>query len=303
LAAVYPSASNFSLIAGPAERLFCCSRVHLDNLAIHSTQTTGYRCRAEPNGCVRVTIPVRGTVTISSSPGRTATGVAERSAVVCVHDRIDRDVSPGYMGFHFQLPVHQLLAQARSLTGLEHQEDEIQAVVDLQSPAGRALLEGITTSFHQMERIAGLGLGRLIGASSNDFLMNVVAVALLKRARELVAEVPKLVSSSTVERAREFISAHAAEPLRLSVLADTLGVSQRALQLGFKRAIGCTPSEYLLRQRLELAKAQLLAATDAMTVAQVAVSCGFANPGAFAGRYRRAFGELPSETLRRRLRA
>jgi AraC-like DNA-binding protein len=54
----------------------------------------------------------------------------------------------------------------------------------------------------------------------------------------------------------------------------------------------------LFRRRLDLARARLLAATDTATVTTVALECGFVNVGAFADRYRRAFGELPSQTLK-----
>ena len=36
---------------------------------------------------------------------------------------------------------------------------------------------------------------------------------------------------------------------------------------------------------------------EVAAVTAVAVACGFDNPGHFAGNYRLAFGELPSQTL------
>jgi transcriptional regulator GlxA family with amidase domain len=43
----------------------------------------------------------------------------------------------------------------------------------------------------------------------------------------------------------------------------------------------------------------LQAALPGETVTGIALECGFGNLGEFAGRYRRRFGEKPSETFRR----
>jgi len=56
---------------------------------------------------------------------------------------------------------------------------------------------------------------------------------------------------------------------------------------------------YLRRLRLEGARVALLASDDAVTVAAVAQRWGFAHASRFAQAYRRAFGEYPSETLKR----
>jgi AraC-like DNA-binding protein len=47
----------------------------------------------------------------------------------------------------------------------------------------------------------------------------------------------------------------------------------------------------------------LQATIQGTSVTQVALRCGFQNTGHFAREFRPAFGELPSETLRRLLRA
>jgi len=43
----------------------------------------------------------------------------------------------------------------------------------------------------------------------------------------------------------------------------------------------------------------LQAALPGETVTAIALECGFGNLGEFASRYRRRFGEKPSETFRR----
>jgi AraC-like DNA-binding protein len=82
-------------------------------------------------------------------------------------------------------------------------------------------------------------------------------------------------------------------------LAAELGISLRALELGFRRELHTTPREYLRSSRLarvheELARADM----RRTTVSTVAYKWGFANHGRFARAYREMFGESPAQTLR-----
>lgn len=83
-------------------------------------------------------------------------------------------------------------------------------------------------------------------------------------------------------------------------MARAAGVSIRALQEGFRRYVGVSPTEYLRDVRLRRVREELQAhgPTD-RTVAAVAYSWGFNHLGRFARLYCQRFGELPSETLRR----
>jgi transcriptional regulator GlxA family with amidase domain len=102
-----------------------------------------------------------------------------------------------------------------------------------------------------------------------------------------------------VARAEEIIRACCREPLSIQDLATSLGVTVRALQMGFRRHLGCTPMQYLLSRRLEMARERMLAPDAQSNVQYVAMSCGFINMSKFSSRYRAMFGELPSETLAR----
>ena len=65
-----------------------------------------------------------------------------------------------------------------------------------------------------------------------------------------------------------------------------------------------TPVRYLKVRRMNGVRRELNAAAGGLaSVAEVARRWGFSDLGRFAGEYRSLFGELPSETLRRRRRA
>lgn len=102
-----------------------------------------------------------------------------------------------------------------------------------------------------------------------------------------------------VVRAEEYIRAHADQPITIGALADAAGVSARTLFEGFRRFRGTTPMALLKAIRLERAHAELDAAAPSASVTDVALKWGFVHLGRFAQIYRRRFGELPSQTLRR----
>ncbi|TVT25915.1 AraC family transcriptional regulator [Amycolatopsis acidiphila] len=104
-----------------------------------------------------------------------------------------------------------------------------------------------------------------------------------------------------VRDAREYIESHAADAISVSDVARAAGVSVRTLQECFKRHVGMTPMTYLRDVRLDRVHGALRSADPrtAVTVTEVALSWGFGHLPRFAAAYRRRFGQLPSETLRR----
>jgi AraC-like DNA-binding protein len=111
--------------------------------------------------------------------------------------------------------------------------------------------------------------------------------------RLLVAGAP---ARGAVDRALDFIHADPGAAVTLQDIAQAAGVGIRALNRGFEKRLGTTPMRYLVRCRLERARAELL--DGAGSVTEIAYRWGFGNLGDFAGRYRELFGERPSETRR-----
>lgn len=105
-----------------------------------------------------------------------------------------------------------------------------------------------------------------------------------------------------VRAAEEFIRAHAAEPISVEEIAGAAGVPVRTLYEGFQRFRHMTPMAYLRAFRQETVRDELLAAPTSATVTEIALKWGVTNLGRFAESYRRRYGELPSQTLRRSAR-
>ncbi|GAP36028.1 helix-turn-helix transcriptional regulator [Piscinibacter sakaiensis] len=110
---------------------------------------------------------------------------------------------------------------------------------------------------------------------------------------------PKI-SPAYVRRAIEYMHANRGVPITVTDIARAAGVSPRALQWAFQKFHGTTPLVYLRRLRLEAVREDLLAADPPASVAEIATRWGFVHMGLFAQRYRQAFGETPSQTLKRR---
>ncbi len=104
-----------------------------------------------------------------------------------------------------------------------------------------------------------------------------------------------------MKAAEDYALAHVEERVYVTDLCRAAAVSERALEYAFREVVGLTPVAYLVRLRLHRARQALLAATHgSTTVSAVALEWGFWHFGEFSRAYRDCFGELPSDTLRRK---
>jgi AraC family ethanolamine operon transcriptional activator len=104
-----------------------------------------------------------------------------------------------------------------------------------------------------------------------------------------------------VKLAEEYALAHIEDRLYVTDLCVATGVSERTLQYAFQEVIGMSPVAYLTRLRLHrVRKALRMETYGSTTVSDLALRCGFWHFGDFSRAYKDCFGELPSETLRRK---
>jgi AraC family transcriptional regulator len=82
------------------------------------------------------------------------------------------------------------------------------------------------------------------------------------------------------------------QPITLAALSQEAGLSRFHLLRLFKLAYGETPLKRLMRIRIEEAKRRLIKTTQSIT--EIALDCGFENPGHFATVFRRLEGVTPS---------
>ncbi|SLN59486.1 Exoenzyme S synthesis regulatory protein ExsA [Roseovarius gaetbuli] len=134
---------------------------------------------------------------------------------------------------------------------------------------------------------------------------------------DLFAEVADLIMAKTIEKsalsklnldplrvvraAESLFEDRLVNPMSIGDLCKAAGVGATTLNLCFNEIYGTSPMSYLHAKRITQARSIILAAESApRSVKDVALSLGFTHSGRFAERYRRFFGEYPSETLNKR---
>jgi AraC-like DNA-binding protein len=106
-----------------------------------------------------------------------------------------------------------------------------------------------------------------------------------------------------LREALEWLKLRLDKPIVLDDLAAAAGVRPRTLEAQFRLHLGTTPMGWVRKTRLARARQQLLASREEANVTDIALANGFTELGRFSARYRQAFGELPSETLKASRRA
>jgi AraC-like DNA-binding protein len=134
-----------------------------------------------------------------------------------------------------------------------------------------------------------------LGPQYFDGLASALAVALLAARRGPACVERRAVAVPRgVWHALRWLEAHFAHPVRLEDLAAQAGLSPRHFVRCFQQATGCTAHQYLLRVRLNHARQLLAQRGEAMSLAQVAVACGFCDQAHLGRHFRRAFGTTPA---------
>jgi AraC family transcriptional regulator len=152
-------------------------------------------------------------------------------------------------------------------------------------------LSALVAAVHA-EMVAGFPSGRLF----LDSVEQAMAVTLVKghaiRHRPVQLYRGGL-GSARLRRIRELVHAKMEDDLSLDEMAQSVGLSTAHFARMFRKSTGETPHQFVLRQRLERAKA-MLRAPDAR-VLDVAVACGFKTQQHFAQVFRDVWGVSPTE--------
>lgn len=107
------------------------------------------------------------------------------------------------------------------------------------------------------------------------------------------------IASKYVVRAEEYMRAHLSEPISIADLLKICRCSRTTLYSCFRSTRGYTPMEFLVEQRLQIARHEIITSSAETTIASIAMKCGFSHLSRFSQAYRTRFEELPSETSRK----
>lgn len=108
-------------------------------------------------------------------------------------------------------------------------------------------------------------------------------------------------SNNSFERIAHFIEENLKQDIVPERLAELVNISPRSLYALFEKHVGTTPKNYIRQKKLERIHACLKdPAVPVRNVTEVAMDYGFLHLGRFSESYKSTFGELPSDTFKRR---
>ena len=111
----------------------------------------------------------------------------------------------------------------------------------------------------------------------------------------MLSAAPPALSAPHLRRAVDFIQENHHRALTLSDIATASGAHPRTLQVGFRKAMGQSPTGYLRDVRLDHARYHLMQRRDRAAIAQIAFDVGYSHLGRFSRDFRERFGQSPSE--------
>ncbi|BDV34948.1 AraC family transcriptional regulator [Methylocystis iwaonis] len=278
-----------------------CTAVRLGKAVLVATETSDVFLRRPPSNAALVFVPLKGSISYKMGGGNYSLAAGRNGAIWPPLETVDMRL-PQAMSLSLHLPMAVAAAQAERLTGLPFSGTPFHGMVtafDLSDPLYATLARNMKLIMSEILALEATGLGQLARAGYDETLQTLATAALFPAVARKINAAGRDTSPPPIRKARDYIKAHAAEPVELSRLAASLGMSMRTLQDNFKKSYGCSPRDYLMECRLENARDRLTLAGDAASVIEIAMDCGFPDHGQFSSKYRARYGELPSQTLKR----
>jgi AraC family transcriptional activator FtrA len=196
----------------------------------------------------------------------------------------------------FVLAAAGLLAGRRATTHWMHADELARRYPEVQVDPGVLYVQD-GTIFTSAGTAAGLDLClELVRQDHGAAVANMLARRLVipphrSGGQAQFVETPLPQAGDSLAGLLDWALAHLDQPLTLSDLARAAHLSRRTLARRFQTAVGMTPMQWLLAQRIHRAQ-QLLEATDE-PVERIAGLAGFGSPANFRQHFARATGVSP----------
>ncbi|KAB8330091.1 helix-turn-helix transcriptional regulator [Scytonema tolypothrichoides VB-61278] len=151
---------------------------------------------------------------------------------------------------------------------------------------------------HQIAMLmfAELQSGGMMGQLYAESLTQVLVIHLLRHYSTLTQSVTsgnRSLTRAQLQQAIDYIHAHLNRDLSLAELASVVNISPTYFASLFKQAIGISPHQYVIRQRVERAKL-MLSKTD-LAIADIALQVGFCSQSHLTQHFKRFTGITPKQ--------
>lgn len=248
-----------------------------------------------------VNLPVRGGVVSRMGSGSETTAVPGQATVFMPARPADIHWGADCLQLCLMIPAPTLVDELEQLLGRSiHGSLVFETEMDLSTPTARGWRASLEVLRTELTEGPGLVSQGRVARQMERLMVDGLLLGQPHNYSEALDRGSWRPASGPVARARQLLEEQPEEPWSTSSLAVRVHVSVRSLQEGFARELGMPPMKYLQQVRLRRARDLLREASSAeTTVAAVASGLGLFHLGRFAAAYRGAFGESPSETLRR----
>jgi len=209
---------------------------------------------------------------------------------------------PGFHGDTVSIPEDRMrsVAEAAGLADPLERLPNGFAFIEI-DPRCEAALRNAISQLHAAVAAPSNNLPDATAVSELELGVDIALVAALQTTRPTRGAPPEpWLRTRAMRTALDYIEAHADQPPSVGEICRASGVSWRTLDYAFRDRFGVTPKSYLQALRLHHVRREILGAGRPRPIYEVAAHWGFWHMGQFAADYRRHFGELPSETARRR---
>jgi AraC family transcriptional regulator len=144
--------------------------------------------------------------------------------------------------------------------------------------------------------LAELKSNGIMGRLYVESLTQVLVIHLLRHYSAVTQTItPKQESLTRVQlrQAIDYIHTHLDRDLSLAEIAEVINISPTYFASLFKRAIGTSPHQYVIQQRVEQAKL-MLSKTD-LAIADIALQVGFSSQSHLTQQFKRLTGMTPKQ--------
>ena len=230
--------------------------------------------------------------------------ISPRSWTPILHaqESLNLDFKAGYRQLVLRIDVDALTRNLSALIGDEVSRTLVFDGTQARQPAMEALRQRVfqfATDYNER----GLFFSELAAAEVERMVIMKFLMCHRHNYTHFLLREPLPAPSTAVRAVEEYIEANWDKPVNVETMVAVAKVSARSLFRQFKKDRGYTPADFAKRVRLRRAREMLEQTDSSISVIQVALKCGFQNPGHFARDYANAFGELPSLTMRGARRA
>ncbi|NJL36020.1 MAG: helix-turn-helix transcriptional regulator [Leptolyngbyaceae cyanobacterium SM1_4_3] len=138
-------------------------------------------------------------------------------------------------------------------------------------------------------------VGNRLFAESASTMLAVHLIRQYSSQESIIQDDPNKLPKYKLQVAIEYIQAHLSEDISLEALAQEVGMSMYHFSRLFKRSLGYSPYQYVLKCRVEQAKILLL--QRQLNIADVAFTVGFSSQSHFTQHFKRFVGATPKQFL------